>query len=65
MRSYSAGGGESALAKRLVADMQALGLNARLQEEESGRLSNMKASCAAFFGAARDRRPTNMPACGA
>jgi len=36
MRSYSAGGEESALAKRLVTDMQALGLEARLQEVESG-----------------------------
>lgn len=102
MRSYSAGGEESALAKRLVTDMQALGLEARLQEVEPGRfnaigvlkgsgggrslmlnghidtnpvgvgwtvdpfgglvrdgfvhgigVSNMKASCAAFFGAAR------------
>lgn len=102
MRSYSAGGEESALAKKLVADMQALGLEARLQEVEPGRfnaigvltgtgggkslmlnghidtnpvgvgwtvdpfgglvrdgfvhgigVSNMKASCAAFFGAAR------------
>lgn len=102
MRSYSAGGEESALARKLVADMQALGLDARLQEVEPGRfnaigvlkgrgggkslmlnghidtnpvgvgwtvdpfgglvrdgfvhgigVSNMKASCAAFFGAAR------------
>ncbi len=102
MRSYSAGGEESALAKKLVADMQGLGLDARLQEVEPGRfnaigvlpgtgggrslmlnghidtnpvgigwtvdpfsglvregfvhgigVSNMKASCAAFFGAAR------------
>lgn len=102
MRSYSAGGEESALAKKLVADMTALGLDARLQEVEAGRfnaigvlkgsgggkslmlnghidtnpvgvgwtvdpfsglvrdgfvhgigVSNMKASCAAFFGAAR------------
>lgn len=102
MRSYSAGGEESALARTLVADMQALGLRARLQEVEPGRfnaigvlpgtgggkslmlnghidtnpvgvgwtvdpfgglvrdgfvhgigVSNMKASCAAFFGAAR------------
>jgi acetylornithine deacetylase len=102
MRSYSAGGEESALASKLVTDMQALGLDARLQEVEPGRynavgvlggtgggkslmlnghidtnpvgvgwtvdpfgglvrdgfvhgigVSNMKASCAAFFGAAR------------
>ena len=102
MRSYSAGGGESALAKKLVGDMQSLGLQARLQEVEPGRfnaigvltgtgggkslmlnghidtnpvgvgwtvdpfsglvrdgfvhgigVSNMKASCAAFYGAAR------------
>lgn len=102
MRSYSAGGEESALATKLVADMQTLGLDARLQEVEPGRfnavgvlkgrgggrslmlnghidtnpvgvgwtvdpfaglvkegfvhgigVSNMKASCAAFFGAAR------------
>lgn len=102
MRSYSAGGEESALARKLVADMQTLGLDARLQEVERGRfnaigvlrgtgggkslmlnghidtnpvgvgwtvdpfgglvrdgfvhgigVSNMKASCAAFFGAAR------------
>jgi acetylornithine deacetylase len=102
MRSYSAGGEESALARRLVGDMQALGLDAGLQEVEPGRfnaigvlkgtgggkslmlnghidtnpvgvgwtvdpfgglvkdgfvhgigVSNMKASCAAFFGAAR------------
>jgi acetylornithine deacetylase len=102
MKSYSAGGEESALARKLVADMQALGLDARLQEVEAGRfnaigtlrgtgggkslmlnghidtnpvgvgwtvdpfaglvrdgfihgigVSNMKASCAAFFGAAR------------
>ena len=102
MRSFSAGGEESALARKLVADMQALGLEARLQEVEPGRfnaigtlkgsgggkslmlnghidtnpvgvgwtvdpfsglvrdgfihgigVSNMKASCAAFFGAAR------------
>jgi acetylornithine deacetylase len=102
MRSYSAGGEESALARKLEADMRALGLEARLQEVEPGRfnaigvlagtgggrslmlnghidtnpvgvgwtvdpfgglvrdgfihgigVSNMKASCAAFFGAAR------------
>ncbi len=102
MRSYSAGGEESALARKLVADMRTLGLDARLQEVEPGRfnaigvlrgtgggkslmlnghidtnpvgvgwtvdplgglvrdgfvhgigVSNMKASCAAFFGAAR------------
>ena len=102
MRSYSAGGEESALARKLVAEMQVLGLDARLQEVEPGRfnavgvlkgsgggkslmlnghidtnpvgvgwtvdpfsglvrdgfvhgigVSNMKASCAAFFGAAR------------
>ncbi|MGE0814623.1 MAG: M20 family metallopeptidase [Vicinamibacterales bacterium] len=102
MRSYSAGGEESALAKKLVGDMRALGLEARLQEVEPGRynaigtlkgtgggkslmlnghidtnpvgvgwtvdpfaglvrdgfvhgigVSNMKASDAAFFGAAR------------
>lgn len=102
MRSYSAGGEESALAKKLVADLHGLGLEARLQEVEPGRfnaigtlkgtgggrslmlnghidtnpvgvgwtvdpfgglvrdgfvhgigVSNMKASCAAFFGAAR------------
>ncbi len=102
MRSYSAGGEESALARKLVVDLQALGLEARLQEVESGRfnaigvlegtgggkslmlnghidtnpvgvgwtvdpfsglvrdgfvhgigVSNMKASCAAFVGAAR------------
>ena len=102
MRSYSAGGEESALAKTLVGDMRALGLEARLQEVEPGRfnaigvlkgggggkslmlnghidtnpvgvgwtvdpfsglvkdgyvhgigVSNMKASCAAFFGAGR------------
>ncbi|MGD9903631.1 MAG: M20 family metallopeptidase [Vicinamibacterales bacterium] len=102
MRSYSAGGEESALAKKLVGDLGALGLDARLQEVEPGRfnaigvlqgsgggrslmlnghidtnpvgvgwtvdpfeglvrdgfvhgigVSNMKASCAAFFGAAR------------
>ncbi len=102
LRSYSAGGEESVLAKKLVADMTALGLAARLQEVEPGRfnalgvlkgsgggkslmlnghidtnpvgvgwtvdpfsglvrdgfvhgigVSNMKASCAAFFGAAR------------
>ncbi|MDH4065367.1 MAG: M20/M25/M40 family metallo-hydrolase, partial [Acidobacteriota bacterium] len=102
MRSYSAGGEESALARKMVADMQQLGLEARLQEVEPGRfnaigvlkgtgggrslmlnghidtnpvgvgwtvdpfeglvrdgfvhgigVSNMKASCAAFFGAAR------------
>jgi acetylornithine deacetylase len=102
MRSYSAGGEESALARVLVDAMKALGLEARLQEVEPGRfnalgllkgtgggkslilnghidtnpvgvgwtvdpfaglvrdgfvygigVSNMKASCAAFFGAAR------------
>ena len=102
MRSYSAGGEEGALARRLAGEMQALGLDARLQEVEPGRfnaigvlkgtgggrslilnghidtnpvgvgwtvdpfeglvrdgfvhgigVSNMKASCAAFFGAAR------------
>ena len=102
MRSYSAGGEESTLARKLVADMRTLGLDARLQEVEPGRfnaigvltgtgggkslmlnghidtnpvgvgwtvdpfgglvrtgfvhgigVSNMKASCAAFFGAAR------------
>jgi len=102
MRSYSAGGEESALARKMVADMQQIGLEARLQEVEPGRfnaigvlkgtgggrslmlnghidtnpvgvgwtvdpfeglvrdgfvhgigVSNMKASCAAFFGAAR------------
>ena len=104
-RSYSAGGEESALARKLVAEMQVLGLDARLQEVEPGRfnavgvlkgsgggkslmlnghidtnpvgvgwtvdpfsglvrdgfvhgigVSNMKASCAAFFGAARRSR---------
>lgn len=102
MRSYSAGGEESALARQMVAEMQQLGLDTRLQEVEPGRfnaigvlkgsgggrnlmlnghidtnpvsvgwtvdpfdglvrngfvhgigVSNMKASCAAFFGAAR------------
>jgi len=102
MRSYSAGGEESALAKKLVTDLQSLGLEARLQQVEPGRfnavgvlkgsgggrslmlnghidtnpvgvgwtvdpfsglvrdgfvhgigVSNMKAACAAFFGAAR------------
>lgn len=102
MRSYSAGGEESALARRMVTEMQQLGLAAHLQEVEPGRfnaigvlkgtgggrslmlnghidtnpvgvgwtvdpfeglvadgfvhgigVSNMKASCAAFFGAAR------------
>lgn len=102
MRSYSAGGEESALARRMVAEMRQIGLDARLQEVEPGRfnaigvlagtgggrslmlnghidtnpvgvgwtvdpfeglvrdgfvhgigVSNMKASCAAFFGAAR------------
>lgn len=102
LRSYSAGGEESALAKKLVNDLRGLGLDARLQEVEPGRfnaigvlkgtgggkslmlnghidtnpvgvgwtvdpfeglvrdgfvhgigVSNMKASCAAFFGAAR------------
>lgn len=102
MRSYGAGGEESTLARKLVADMRTLGLDARLQEVEPGRfnaigvlkgtgggkslilnghidtnpvgvgwtvdpfgglvrdgfvhgigVSNMKASCAAFFGAAR------------
>lgn len=102
MRSYSAGGEEGPLARLLVQEMTALGLDARLQEVEPGRfnaigvlrgsgagkslmlnghidtnpvgvgwtvdpfaglvkddfiygigVSNMKASCAAFFGAAR------------
>lgn len=102
MRSYSAGGEESELARRMLTEMRQLGLDARLQEVEPGRfnaigvlkgtgggkslmlnghidtnpvgvgwtvdpfeglvrggfvhgigVSNMKASCAAFFGAAR------------
>jgi acetylornithine deacetylase len=102
MRSYSAGGEESALARRMVDEMRTIGVDARLQEVEPGRfnaigvltgtgggrslmlnghidtnpvgvgwtvdpfeglvrdgfvhgigVSNMKASCAAFFGAAR------------
>ncbi|MGE4082773.1 MAG: hypothetical protein AB7H93_07205 [Vicinamibacterales bacterium] len=39
MRSYSAGGEESALARKLVGDLRALGLDARLQEVEPGRFN--------------------------
>lgn len=38
-RSYSAGGEESALALKLVAEMQVLGLDARLKEVRPGRFN--------------------------